>query len=241
MSEFLIPILHQLPSEEVPFTPAMEEIFSSVQAIPGTGMPASAGSMPVHDHTLLADAAPQQEISEKLLAEIEALKTLAYEQAYAEGLAQGKEDGLKQASVDMKQCMALLKEVEETFKVQCQQYIAGLDTVIAAIVFEAVLKIVGSEIKQPVNRAEIIQQTIAQYEGHPMLQILVNPADIKALKQALQHSDAGQATLETLLYPDSKVAVASCRIVFKEAIVNTDIYKQLQAFATHFSEHTLRK
>ncbi|WP_229008373.1 FliH/SctL family protein [Methylophilus sp. Leaf408] len=239
MSEFLIPILHQLPPVEVPVTPAIDAIFSPAQVAPDTSLSASVASVPLHDKTLMPAEAPQPENSEKLLSEIEALKTLAYEKAYAEGLTQGKEDGLKRVSADMKQSLGLLKEVEETFKEQCQQYIADLDTVIAAIVFEAVLKIVGSEIKQPVNRAEIIQQVIAQYDGHHMLQILVNPADIKTLKQTLQHSDAEQATLQALVYPDSKVAVGGCRIVFKEGIVNTDIHKQLQAFAVHLSQHTL--
>lgn len=239
MSEFLIPILHQVSNTETPSTPMNGDIPTSSSDTSHTETPVSARSM-VADDKQTAET-QQPETNEELLAEIEVLKSLAYEKAYSEGLIQGKEEGLKQVSADMQQSLALLKDAEDKFKAQCQQYISSLDSVIAAIVFEAVLKIVGSEIKQPVNRAEIIQQVLAQYVGHPMLQVLVNPADIKALRQVLQNSDTEQAALETMIYPDSKVALGSCRIVFKESIINTDIYKQLQAFATHLSGHATAK
>lgn len=175
--------------------------------------------------------------TEKLLAEIEELKQLAYEKAYAEGLAAGKNEASKQAASEMQTGLALIKKLEQEFDSNCNVYMAGMDKVISAIVFEAVLKIIGNEIQHASNRADILRQIIAQYDHRHLVQILVNPADIKAIKEAIQHADGVMAELDGLFYPDSTVSLAGCRMVFKDAIVNTDIKKQLQAFAEHLFEH----
>lgn len=120
----------------------------------------------------------------------------------------------------------------------CNTYIAGMDKVISAIVFEAVLKIIGNDIQHASNRADIIRQVIAQYDHKHLVQILVNPADIKAIKEAVLHTDGVMSDLDRFFYPDSSVSLAGCRMVFKDAIVNTDIKKQLQAFAEHLFEHS---
>lgn len=230
MSEFLIPILHQLPETSEPFTTASLMPESEAPTLP----------VPDTSATVLTTQIVAPEVRAESLAEIESAKATAYEKAYAEGLAQGREEGLKQAATDMQKSLALLEEAEASFKAQYQQWLAGMDSLIPAIVFEAVLKIVGSEIQQPGQRAQIIQQVVAQYASHPILQILVNPADIAALKQCLQ-GDISQDAMQALLSPDNKVAIGSCRIVFKDAIVNTDLQTQLQAFASHLSAHAQTK
>ncbi|WP_164478900.1 FliH/SctL family protein [Methylophilus methylotrophus] len=175
--------------------------------------------------------------TEKLLAEIEELKQLAYEKAYAEGLAAGKSEASKQAALEVQKSLTLIRKIEQEFEMHCNTYMAGMDQVISAIVFEAVLKIIGNDIQHTRHRAEILRQVIAQYDHRHLVQILVNPADIKAIKEAVQYADGVMSELDGLFYPDSSVSLAGCRMVFKDAIVNTDIKKQLQAFAEHLLEH----
>lgn len=192
---------------------------------------------PVSVKTDVAIDEKQPAPTEKLLAEIEELKQLAYEKAYAEGLAAGKSEAGKQAALEVQKSLALIKKVEQEFETQCNTYMAGMDKVISAIVFEAVLKIIGNDIQHASHRADILRQVITQYDYRHLVQILVNPADIKAIKEAVQHADGVLAELDGLFYPDSSVSLAGCRMVFKDAIVNTDIKKQLQAFAEHLFEH----
>lgn len=192
---------------------------------------------PVFVTTDVALEEKQPAPSEKLLAEIEELKQLAYEKAYAEGLAAGKSEASKQAALEVQKSLTLIKKVEQQFETHCNTYIAGMDKVISAIVFEAVLKIIGSDLQHVSHRADIIRQVISKYDHRHLVQILVNPADIKAIKEAVQQADAVLSELDGLFYPDSSVSLAGCRMVFKDAIVNTDIKKQLQAFAEHLFEH----
>jgi len=217
MSEFLIPILHHLPTQEQPLTPVAEQV-------------PTFAPIPERDD----DA--QQVATEKLLAEVEELKQLAYEKAYAEGLEAGKSEATKLASSELQKTLAFLKETEQAFQFQCHQYMEGMDNMISAIVLEAVLKIIGSEIQQPGNRVAIIRQVITQYEHRNMVQILMNPADMKAMKEYLQNTSETTTPLEALFYPDASVSPAGCRIVFKDAVVNTDLKKQLHAFAEHLSD-----
>lgn len=221
MSEFLIPILHQLPSQEQPLAPVIEEV----------------ATIEVSEDTQVAVGDPQPAPPEKLLAEIEELKQLAYEKAYTEGLAAGKSEATRQGALEVQKSLALIKKAAQEFETHCNDYVAGMDKVISAIVFEAVLKIIGNDIQQVSHRADIIRQVIAQYDHQHLVQILVNPADIKAMREVLQDADETLSHLDSLLKPDSSVSLAGCRMVFKDGIVNADIHKQLQAFAEHLSGH----
>lgn len=95
MSEFLIPILHQLPEQEQQVIPDVEEMATPASVFVKTGVEVEE---------------KQPAPTENLLAEIEELKQLAYEKAYAEGLAAGKSEASKQAALDVQKSLMLIKK-----------------------------------------------------------------------------------------------------------------------------------
>lgn len=191
---------------------------------------------PLHDASRnianAADQAAESKLKELLQAQQASLKEAeakAVSEGFAKGLAEGQRQGEEKYAAAVQALAALIESGKQS--------VAGLlqesEDIIAAIVFEAVCKIVGKELASIEGCAAAVRQVLAKASTEEVVSVRVSPKDLQRLKDGVASDpDIPGAILASLpLEADDRVELGGCILSLKDGSIDGRIETQFRTFA----------
>lgn len=224
------PIVNPPAAASSPSKPAAAPAAADVPVPPKA--PAPAHETPTESAPAATAAAERQrqELLEAQQAALQAAEARAVEEGFAKGLAEGRQVGEKEYADAIRALVALVEKAQASF--------AGLiresEDVIAAIVFEAVCKIVGQKLATPEGCAAVIEQVLAKTTRDEVVSVRISPDDYRRLTQHASGDAAapGATRLAALpLEPDDRIELGGCILGLKGGSIDGRIETQFRSFA----------
>jgi len=158
----------------------------------------------------------------------------AEERALSKAIEQGLEEGRRTAAAECAVLHDMLKQVAESASESLPRLLAEAQDVIAAVVFEAVSKIVGRELVSPEGCAAAIEQVVSRISRESIVSIKVAPSDFDRLNSAVNSGISAEPVLRILdlpLEPDPQVGLGGCILTLKAGSLDGRIETQFRNFA----------
>lgn len=153
--------------------------------------------------------------------EQEAAKT-GYERGFTEGEAD--------ARLKFSESIGLLQSALEDLRKLEYQVFVRAERIIGAIVFEAVSKIIGTQLQTEEGRKEAISQAIRAVESTALVKIRVSPQDFEYMKNC--NEEIANLPLEA----DSSIELGGCIVELAEGSIDARIENQFRIFAQSIKE-----
>lgn len=171
-------------------------------------------------------------------ATLEEARTQAVAEGFAKGLIQGQEAGADRYAT----AVQALHTVVEAGRQSVMGLLVESENVIAAIVFEAVCKIVGEKLSTTEGCVAVIQQIIARVARAEIVAVRVSPADYNAMHETGDGGDPAFPDLLGLpLESDPRVELGGCILVLKGGSVDGRIETQFRNFAQSLKDAVREK
>lgn len=162
-------------------------------------------------------------------ASLKEAEARAVSEGFAKGLAEGRQTGEEKYSAAVQSLAALV----DSGKQSVAQLLHESEDVIAAIIFEAVCKIVGKELSTLEGCAAVVRQVVAKASHEEVVSVRVSPRDYERLKDRIARPDAPWAEqLASLpLELDDRVELGGCILSLKDGSIDGRIETQFRTFA----------
>ncbi len=165
---------------------------------------------------------------QEFLAEIESLKAEAKEEAKQSGYREGLKEGLISAENEHDEKMNELDSAIESLKQLYSKEISGLEDICLELVFESLVKVLGSELQKPEVVMQAVKQVISKARDTNKMTLHVSRKDYEVIsqnKEELQSLVQG-ATVE--IVPDSRVMLGGCLLESPDGSMDGRLEMQLQ-------------
>lgn len=171
----------------------------------------------------------------KELAEIDAVREASRAEGYAAGYREGVGAGGEAARVagdrQILERLALLDELLAQTRSAFDKVLANAEAVIAAIVFEAVCKIVGRQLTTPEGVAAVVHQVVERAGSDACLSIRVAPTDFVWLQGSGLLPEKQSALAGPMIVEDSDVVLGGCVVTVANGEIDGRIETQFRNFA----------
>lgn len=189
------------------------------------------------------DQSSESRLKELLQAQQASLKE-AEEKAVSEGFAKGLGEGLRKGEDKYAAAAQALAALVEAGK----QSVAGLlqesEDVIAAIVFEAVCKVVGRELATVEGCSAAIRQVLAKASAEELVSVRVSPKDHQRLKESIASDPESEWAIRLSSLPleaDERVELGGCILSLKDGGIDGRIETQFRTFAQSLKDAVKRR
>ncbi len=169
------------------------------------------------------------------LAEIATLRETRREEGYVAGYQNGIEAGRQAAcsAADKKvdERLVIIDEMLQQLRSTFDGVLANAESIIAAIVFEAVCKIVGRELASVEGATAAIRQIIERVGADACVTIRLAPSDFAWLQGKGLHAGALPASLAQVIAEDPNVVLGGCLVTVANGEIDGRIETQFRNFA----------
>jgi|GEM_PF-4275205 len=172
----------------------------------------------------LEEFQPSSKFSETRLKQLE-------EESSKTGYQQGFLKGEIDAKAQYSEALCLLYEAVGAIKALELQVIQRTEGVIGSIVFEAVSKIVGTQLCTEEGRKEVISRAIQTVKSSDLIKIKVCPQDLANLR-----SDLDPEIVNLPWEADNSLGLGGCIVELLEGSIDASIETQFRIFAQSIKE-----
>jgi flagellar assembly protein FliH len=166
--------------------------------------------------------------------EKETLQQEAYQQAYLQGLDEGREMGIEEYRQYINQAVQVISHAKDDY----YKHIEKAESVILELGMKAAEKIIGRTLNEdPSIFLDIIKRGIKEVRELPEVQIHVHPGSYKMLSDNQEELESMFPVLRKLLiYPDDELGQEECFIETGEGRVIVSIDSQLREIKDKLAE-----
>lgn len=195
--------------------------------IPKSEPPQPAPQSP--EHTAEPVSRPTPAIDPAIAArERAALLEEARQQAAREGFEKGLNEGHEAARSDQQESLAAWSALLASGRAEIAELLVEAETLIAAVVFESVCKIVGRQLPSAEGCAAVVREVLARVGREEVVSVRVSPADHAMLEAT---AGSGIDIEGVLIEPDEGIELGGCVLSLKAGSIDGRIETQFRQFA----------
>ncbi|MGF2615647.1 flagellar assembly protein FliH [Rossellomorea aquimaris] len=171
----------------------------------------------------------KQEVS-SLRAEWDQEKELLQQEAYEQAFLQGLDEGRRQGSEEYKQQIDAAVDVVSKAKEDYHHHIAKAERVILELGMKTAERVIGRKVEEePEIFLDIVKRGIKEVRDLPEVKVHVNPANYKLLSDNQEEIQSMFPVLrKLLLYPDDELSQLECFIETEEGRVIASVDSQMR-------------
>lgn len=154
--------------------------------------------------------------------------------AVAEGFAKGFEEGRQKGEAHYLSATRTLESIVAKAANALPGVIEEAEGIIAAIVFEAVCKLLGTQLLTQEGCLAVVQQVVSRAAHDEVLSVLVSPKDFEQIFAYPMEDDNDSLRTSLLKIPfeaDERVELGGCLLNFRGGSIDGRIETQFRAFA----------
>lgn len=175
------------------------------------------------------DPARHEEILKECLRSQEETLGPLREKAVADGFLQGLAEGRNVGVAEFSGAVDALQRMVVSGKASVVTLLEDTEEVIAAIVFEAVCKILGKQLVRPETCAAMVNEMLSRVRQEDIVAVRVSPRDHEQIRLADPDSVPGLAGYS--IEPDDRIELGGCILKLQGENLDVRIETQLRAFA----------
>lgn len=177
--------------------------------------------------------------------ELQSLEKKVRQEAYAAAFAEGEkagyvaglEKGESESAEKYSQALSKLEHVVTVGNQAISGSLADAESLIGAIVFQSVCKIVGDTLNTPEGVLAVVQRALSDAKRDEIVALKVSPEDMRLLLDHESSLQPGFARLQSFgLVADERVALGGCIVQLKGGHIDARIETQFRSFAQSLKE-----
>lgn len=157
-----------------------------------------------------------------------ALLEEARQQAVRDGFEKGLNEGREAARCEEQESLAAWSSLLASGRAEVSGVLEEAETLIAAVVFESVCKIVGRQLPSAEGCSAVVREVLSRVGREEVLAVRISPADYAMLESASENA----IQIEGVSFePDERVELGGCVLSLKAGSIDGRIETQFRQFA----------